>query len=231
MAAMVVAAAGEGLEPGGGADRPQAVALRQVLDQTAGQRAEEELHQVVGAAVVDAVEGLEAVEEDQQLLELVQGQHVVDPVERVGDRMHDVLRRQVVAQLVDVAAQGLDVAVLRLGDADRQAVDLAAVLGELDGDLLGEEGARQVGDLERAGDGVVIAQGHEVHAPLAAETVDLARLGEALGRAELAQDPLEALLWTCRSALAVIGVSQVPGPRQADRISEAHGTRRECAVG
>ncbi len=166
------------------------MAVGELLDQVAGERAEDASHEVVAAPVVDAVQGLEAVEEDEQLLQVIHGEHVVDAVEGVRHRVKDVVGQEVVAQLVDVAAQRLDVGVLRFADADRQAMDLAAVLRERDGHLFGEEGARQVGDLERAGDGVVVAQRDEVHAALAAQAVDFARLGEALGRPELAQDPL-----------------------------------------
>ena len=103
---------------------------------------------------------------------------------------------------------------LRLVDAERQAVDLAAVLGEGGGHLFGEEGARQVGDLQGAGDLVVVADGDETHAAAAAEPVEVARLGEALRRAELAEDPFAG----------AVGVAAVD-------VQVGAGVHRHLAVG
>jgi hypothetical protein len=214
-AAVVVTAAAQRLEPGRGAGRHQPVALRELGDDLGGERAQQQRREIVQPAIVNAVASLEAVEQHDQLLELRQAQPVVDPVERVGDRMGDVLGDQVVAELVEVAAQLLDHAVLGFVDSPSQTVDLATVLGEADGDLLGEEDSRQVSDLESAGDAVVVADGDELHAPFPAAPIDVARLGEALGRAELPENPL-------RRSVGVLAVDVEVGSRAHRGVLSVH---------
>ena len=137
-----------------------------------------------------AVESLEALEEHQQLLDVLEAQPAVDAEQRMRHRVRDAMVVEVVAQLVDVVAQALDVAVLPFVDAEHQAVDRAAVLGKAHRDLAGEEGARQVRDLERAVDGVVIGEGDQRHVALATAAVDHQRIGVALGRADPLEQPL-----------------------------------------
>jgi hypothetical protein len=189
-AAVVVAAAGEVLLPRPRVPRVEAVALGEVAQDLGGEAAEDGGGQLVEVAVVDAVAHLEALEEHQELLDVLEGQAVVDAVEGMGYRVDDRLVVEVIAQGVDVVAQTLDLGVLRLGHSGDQAVDHAAVLGERHRHLRGQEDPRQVGDLEGTGDGVVVADGDEVHAPRAAGAVELERLGEALRRRDSAKEPL-----------------------------------------
>ena len=62
------------------------------------------------------------------------------------DGMGEALAGQVALHVEEVVAQLGDVPVLRFGEVPDQQVDLAAVLGEIGGDFLAQEDARQVGD-------------------------------------------------------------------------------------
>ena len=91
------------------------------------------------AAVARAVDGLEPREHHQQLLQVADGQPAVDAKQRVRHRAKNVLRQQVLLQLVDVGPQLLDHAELIFRDAEHQHVDLAPVLGKVGGRLVGEK--------------------------------------------------------------------------------------------
>jgi hypothetical protein len=132
------------------------------------------------------VDPLESLKEHQQLLEVVEGQLIVDRKEGVGHGVGDVVVEQVGAQLIDVGAQLVHLPEAGPVDAEHQAVDLAPVLEEVGGHLAGDEGPRKVGDLQRPIDGVVVGDGHEVHTSAPTGVVDLARIGEALRGADAA---------------------------------------------
>ena len=142
------------------------------------------------ARIARAVDALEEPEEDQDLLDVIEGQAVVDAKQRMRHDMHDALAAGEGAKVVEIALQALQLAMLRLGDAEDQDVEVAAVLGKGDGLFAGEKGPWQVRDVERAGDRVVIGDGHEVHAADLRQAIDLERLGEALRRADAIEVPL-----------------------------------------
>ena len=146
------------------------------------------------------------------------GEFLIEPVKGMRNGVREIFGGEILLEIVDVLAGACDFAMLRLGDAPDEHVDLAAVLGKPGGDLFGDEGAGEIGDLEAAVDVVVIGDGDEVHAALAEQGVELARIGVAVGDIEPAKQPL-------RGAVAVAGVDVEVDLRghgeQAEEVMEA----------
>ena len=129
-------------------------------------------------------------EEQEQALQVAAGEFLIQPVERVGHGVREVLLRQVFLQIVDILPLPLDLAVLRLIQAPDQEVDLAAVFGKKRADLLGKEDAGKLGDLHAALDGIVIGDGDEIHTAIPERFVKGARSGVAVRHVKAAQEPL-----------------------------------------
>src|SRR5262249_21674647 len=129
----------------------------------------------VAAAVAAAVHRLEDVEQQQQLLEVIDGQAIVDVIERMRARMNDSLGVEVGSQLDDVASKRLDLLKLGLRDGPAEDVDPAAIIRKVSGDLVADEGSGQMRDLEGAADAVVIGNGDELHAAALGGRVDSVR--------------------------------------------------------
>ena len=125
-----------------------------------------------------AVDLLEARKHQQQFLEVIDGEPAVDPVERMRHRRDHVFFGKVPVQGVDVGARLLDHPELRLVDAENEHVDLAAVLGEVGGDLAGQERVFEMGDFQRAAEAVVVGNGDEIQAALLRPLVNFQRLGK-----------------------------------------------------
>jgi hypothetical protein len=109
---------------------------------------------------------------------------------RMGDGMNDVLPVEISRQLVDVAAQFLEFLVMRFIDPIGKNVDFALILREKGGDFLADESIGQVGDLESAGDLVVIGDCDEVHASLFGAIINLLRRRVAFSAIQDAQKPV-----------------------------------------
>jgi len=73
----------------------------------------------------------------------------------------------------------LHLPVLLRVDVVDQHMDFAAVLGKIGGHLLADEGPGQVGDFQTAVDGVVVGDGHPIHASLPGNLIELQGLGVA----------------------------------------------------
>ena len=119
---------------------------------------------------------------------MARGQRRLDGVERVGERARDLV-------LVQVGGDGLDVAGVRLQplvvvgrDAEAEHVHGLRLAAEARGQLLGDEHVGPVGDLERAGDRVVVGDRHEVHAAALGQRIDLLGRRGALGQPQRALD-------------------------------------------
>ncbi len=121
---------------------------------------------------------------------MVEGQAIVDAEERVRHDMHDALAAGVGAELVEIALQSLQLAMLRLRDSQDKDVQIAAVLRKGHGLLAREERSGQVSDVQRAGDRIVVGDGDEVHAARLRQAIDLQGLGEALRSADAVEVPL-----------------------------------------
>jgi hypothetical protein len=155
-----------------------------------GEAAEQGLEQIGEEGVAEAVEALEVTEEEKEALDVAAGEFLIEPIEGMGDGVGEVLGGEIFLKVVDVLAEAGDVAMLRLCETPDEEVDLAAVLGKPGGDLLRDEDAGEIGDVQAAVDAVVIGDGDEVHAALAQEGVELAGVGVAVGHVEAAQKPL-----------------------------------------
>ncbi len=213
-AAVVIGAAGEGFAPGLGVRGGEAVAIGELVDFRGGEGAEDEGGGVAEEAVAQAVEALEVAEEEDELLEVRGGEFVVEAMERVRDGVGELLLREVGLEVEDVFAQALELGVLRLAQAPDEDVDGAAVFGEVGGDLLAEEDAGAIGDLEAAVDGVVVGEGDEIHAARPERIVEVAGLGVAGGKAGAAEEPF-------RRARAVAGVEMEIGFHVREGEAEA----------
>ncbi len=146
---MVVAARGERFLPRARAAGLDALPLGHFADHFRREAAEDSAQQVDGAAVARAVDQLEPREQQQQPLELVDRQPAVDAEEHVRHRTDDVFDHQIFLEAIDVGPQVLDHAELFLVDAADEDVDLGPVLREIGSDFVGDERARQMGDLQR----------------------------------------------------------------------------------
>jgi hypothetical protein len=107
----------------------------------------------------------------------------------VRERARDLVVVQVLGDLLDVVGVGLQPLVVVGGDAVAEDVHRLRLALEPGGELLGDEDVRAVGDLQRAGDRVVIGDRHEVHPPALGQLVDLLGARGALGQPERALDP------------------------------------------
>ena len=117
------------------------------------------------------------------------GQRRLDGVERVGERARDLVLVQVGGDRLDVARVRLQPLVVGGRDAEAQHVHGLRLAAEARGQLLGDEHVGTIGDLEHAGDRVVVGDRHEVHAAALGQGVDLFGRRGALGQPQLALDP------------------------------------------
>jgi hypothetical protein len=158
-------------------------------DELRGQVFEHGVRHRAGALIARAVDPFEAIEKKQHLFEVLHAQPVVHAKERVRDRVENVLVVKQLPEVVNILAGLLKVAEPFFRDADDQTVDLTAVLGKIGRHLGGKKGAGILGDLQRAPDAVVVRDGDEIHARVAAGLVDLRRAHVTFRRADPAQKP------------------------------------------
>jgi len=100
----------------------------------------------------------------------------------VRERRRDLVLVEVLGARLDVGVVELEPLVVVRGDVVAEDVHVLGLAAEGDRELLGEEHARVVGDLERAGDRVVIGDRHEVHAAAGSQLEDVLRRGRTLGQ-------------------------------------------------
>ena len=120
---------------------------------------------------------------------VARGQRRLDGVERVSERARDLVLVQVGGHRLDVAGVGLQPLVVAGRDAEAEHVHGLRLAAEARGQLLGDEHVGPVGDLEDAGDRVVVGDRHEVHAAALGQGMDLLGRCGALGQPQLALDP------------------------------------------
>ena len=187
----------------------QLVLFREGGDQLRCEAVEHKLRDLAEKRVAQAVDSLESLEEQQQFLEVGDAKFFVHLVKRMCNGMGDVVLRQVFLQVVDILAQALDFAVLRLVDSPHEQMHLAAVLGEIGRHLLADECARLVRDFEATLDAVVVGDGDEIHPARAKQVVEFPGLGIAVGKIEPARDPF-------RGAVAEAGMDVEVNFRHCD---------------
>ena len=120
---------------------------------------------------------------------VARGQRRLDRVEGVSQRARDLVLVQVGGRRLDVARVGLQPLVVAGRDAEAEHMHGLGLAAEARGELLGDEHVRLTGDLEHAGDRVVVGDGHEVHAAALGQGMDLLGRCGALGQPQLALDP------------------------------------------
>ena len=196
--ALEVAAHRQAVLPRPGAQDGAVVLLDPVLEVTRDPRVEQ------------PIDALEHGEQEQQLL---QGRRREVPAwgqQRVRGGVRDVLRAQVIHQVVHVAAPPLDLGVLVGRQIPGQDVDGAARVGKHRGDLLRQERAGAIRQREATVDRVVVGQRDEVHAALAAQVILPRRIDVALRAGEEAREPL-----VVAARRAGMNVQVTPGRRGA----------------
>jgi hypothetical protein len=122
---------------------------------------------------------------------------------------------QVLRAGIDVVGVALEPLVVGRRDAPAEDVHGLRLAAEADGELLGHEHAGAVGDLEDAGDRVVVGDRDEVHTAPLGELVDLLGGRGALGQPERPLDAEARLLRGGRVAVEI-------DPR------DRHGPRFAC---
>ena len=140
--------------------------------------------------IAQAVQALETREKQDQLLQMADRELLVELIKRVRNRMHQFFPGEVGLQIEDIFPQSGDFAVLCLGQIPHQNVHPAAVCGKIGGDLLAQKDAGQVGDFQRAIDGVVVGERDDIHAALAQQIVKRTGLRVAVGEIESPEQPI-----------------------------------------
>jgi hypothetical protein len=235
---VIVGAGGEDFLPGLGVRGGDRVAIGEFVDLRGREGGEGEASGFAEERVAVAVEALEMAEEEDELLDVRPGEAFVEAVEWVRDGVDDLRGGEVTLEVEDVLAQGVDFAVLQLGDAPDEDVGLAAIFRKTGADLFADEDAGEVGDFEAALDAVVIGDGDQVHAAIAQLLVKRAGFRTAIREADAAEEPLG------RPA-AVAGVKMevgfhgrgmrlggrvvCKGIRCGSEIGRANGRRARCA--
>ena len=220
-AAVVVGAPDHGLQPGSRPVRPDTVLGGQAVHSLWGERVQHPDDGLVVALRPCPVARLEDVEQKQQLLHCVAVEASVEIEQRMGDKVDDALRTQQSHEFIDVLTGRQQVGELPLRDAEGDDVQAAARLGQVGAQFGAQEGPRQVRDLERPGDRVVVRDGDEVHPASVGGIVDGLGRGEALGAAHGAQQP-------ARRGVGVAGVDVQIG--SADLCHRNECTRARAAA-
>jgi hypothetical protein len=150
-----------------------------------------------------AVAGLPDREELCEAAAVARLERSRDRVERMRQRAGDGVAVEILGAGLDVARVAPQPVVVVGGDAPAQDVHRLRLAAEAGGELLGHEHVRAVGDLEHAGDRVVVGDRDEVHAAPLGEVVDLLRGRGALGEPEGALDAEAGLLRRGRVAVEI----------------------------
>ena len=166
-----------------------AVLLRQGRDHLGRQPVEDGEQIGLDPSIDQPVDSFERREQQDGLLEDLAVEAPVGAEERMREAVRDLLAVQVVTEVVDVSASGLNLLVVVLGDVPGQHVHDAAVLRKDRGDLLGEEEVRTIDQRQPARQGVVIRERHQRHAARLAQLVLSRGGGVALGTAKHATVP------------------------------------------
>jgi hypothetical protein len=180
---VVVAAADERVAPLQVEHRRERVRLRPARHVRGRDPVGDAAQALLVRAVARAVDQLQVAEHEERALEVAARQPAIHLRQRVTKEMRNILRVQIPDQLVDILAQSLDLAVLRLVDVEHDRMQNAAVLGEARRHLFADEGVGgERAQLEGAVDGVVVGDGDQRHSPSSGGLVDLLRGGVAFGR-------------------------------------------------
>ncbi|EDY18892.1 hypothetical protein CfE428DRAFT_3550 [Chthoniobacter flavus Ellin428] len=149
--------------------------------------------------VAQSIQSLEMLEEQDEFLDVREGEPVIGSVKRMRDGVREIFRGEIFLQVENVVPHRLDLAVLRLGDAPHQEMHFATVVRKTGADLFADENARPPGDFEAAFNAVVIGEGDEIHPALAQLLVLPSGLRVAVGKTGAAEEPF-------RGAVAETGV-------------------------
>ena len=161
----------------------------QLLDALGGEVVQDVAQSNVQTGVPGTVD-FKIFKQEQGLLDMVQGETVVDREQGVGQDVEDGLFAEIGDEVKDIVPQTADIFVLGLSHMVGQDVELAAVLRKIGGDLFADEGVVQMGDFQAAGQGIVVGDGHQIHAPLPGNVVKTLGLGKAFRAIDFLQDPL-----------------------------------------
>ncbi len=175
------AARGRGLRPGASDVHPRVVVA--AADARAVERGYIGGRRAVELAGARAVAYLPDRERVREAPAVARGEGGADGVVGVGQRAHALAGAQVLRALLHIPAVRLQPLVVGGVDPVAEHVHRRPRLAaEVGGELLGDEHVGALGDLQHAGDRVVIGDRHEVHPAPLGQLVDLLRRGRALGQ-------------------------------------------------
>jgi hypothetical protein len=119
---------------------------------------------------------LEVPEQKKTLLKMFDFQLSVNRVERMRQRMEDVVLIEVPHQVKDVASNRCNVSVLLLVNVIHHDMKLTLVIGKIRGDFFAYEKVLPVRQFQAAVNAVVVSDGDQVHTALFGYAVQIHRL-------------------------------------------------------
>ena len=142
------------------------------------------LGESAGKAVVLARAGAVATfphaEEQHHPLDVPRRDRRTHPVERMSERVRQTAVREERLQLIDGAAEGLQIPVILLGQVPDEHVQRHIVLWEARRDLDRQKRVGQMIDTKRALNRVVVADRYETHTASTTNVIDTLRVGVGL---------------------------------------------------
>ncbi len=132
---------------------------------------------------------LEIIEQQQALFEMTERQPFIDPVKGVGQHVKNSPGTEVGRQLKDIFPEGLYFPVDGLIDSVNQDMEFAAVFRKISGDFLADKGVRQVGDIQRPIQLIVVGDGDMGQPLLPGQLIKAQGLGKTFRAADFFQDP------------------------------------------
>jgi hypothetical protein len=111
-----------------------------------------------------AVEAFKALEQEDELFEVMAFEAVVLAIQRMGNRVRQLAALDIFGDKMNIAGPGLQGGMIGGVQAPDQQVNLAAVSGKETGDFLAGDDIGAIGQRQHAVDGVVIGDGDPIHA-------------------------------------------------------------------
>ena len=137
-----------------------------------------------------AVDTLKMPEKEDELLQVSRRELPVDAMEGMGHGMGDRVGKKVFLKIKNIFTGGLDVAVLRFGDAPDQDGNSAFIIRKMPADFLADDHIRKMRDFKASVNGVLIRERHILHSSSAKFFVEIAGVGKTGRKIEAAQHPI-----------------------------------------
>jgi len=143
-------------------------------------------------------------EEEDQFFQVGNAQFIVEPIQRMGDRMGDPRFGEHPLQIVNVLTGRLEFAMLGFGDTPGEDLHPAVVFREIGGDLFAEDYARLLCNRQATLDAVVIRERDKLHPRCPQPRIKRERIGVAVREIQPPEQPF-------RRPVAVAGMEMEIG--------------------